>query len=141
MTARADSDLYVPLLGVRFARGGRDPRSGLDCIGVVRAYLERLHGALPPDAFPLDETAPGAWAESSGRWEPLGADLSRVTRRGDVVLSSSEHGPHVAALVYDRAPRLLLSASLARGTYTIPLARMSPLGSLVGCYRLRLSSP
>lgn len=143
MRAREASKLYQDLLGVRFVDGGRDPKTGLDCLGVVRVYLSRVR-LVPPGAFPLDRTGTSAadalgWVESdcSVWWDRIGDGPLAATKLGDVVFSVANALPHVAVLVYDRAPRLLLSSSIQRGTYTLPLERAHVQGEIVGVYRLR----
>lgn len=39
------------LIGIPFIEGGRDPRVGLDCLGLARLAAERLVGADTPDDY------------------------------------------------------------------------------------------
>lgn len=141
------SRFYQDLLGRKFVDGGRDPATGLDCLGVVRAYLSRVRAQLPPDAFPLDQTETTAgealgWLEGCAArwWDRLGDSPLDARLLGDVVFTLAGRDikrPHVSVLVYPVHPKLLLSATIHRGTYTIPLDRALVGRELIGVYRLR----
>jgi len=146
MRASEFSRLYQDLIGIRFVDGGRDPAKGLDCLGVVRTYLGRVRRHVPADAFPSDKTETSSdealeWVEAgSSRWWDFVGDSPRdAILHGDVLftIGKRDSRPHVSVLVYPAHPKLLLSAALNRGVYTIPLDRTLVQGDLVGVYRLR----
>lgn len=71
------------LVGTRFRLGGRDPATGLDCIGLLAAALGAGGTALPA-GYPLRIADPARWLP-----DPAGlgfAAASGPVRPGDVVL-------------------------------------------------------
>ncbi|HRI06211.1 MAG TPA: hypothetical protein PKW35_00270 [Nannocystaceae bacterium] len=145
-SAREFTRLYQDLLRVRFVTGGRDPATGLDCLGVVQVYLSRVRASVPAEAFPLD--LPGSadgimgWLEGEAAkwWEFVGDSPHSAILAGDVVLSmqgKTRSLPHVAVLCYPATPKLLLSASKHSGVFTLPLERAEQHGAILGVYRLR----
>jgi len=75
------------LLGVPFRLHGRDPATGLDCIGLVLSVLERaghrsLNG-LAPEAYSIRG---GSIARFATAMLQAGLRPARMARAGDVVL-------------------------------------------------------
>lgn len=93
------------IIGVPWIEGGRDQRTGLDCLGVVLLVLERMGmPAFDPWATlqeawrngwrQIDEAVPDGWTRL-----PRGAGL----RPGDIVITQSEGQPsHVVIVIEDR---------------------------------------
>jgi cell wall-associated NlpC family hydrolase len=79
------ADAAASFLGVRFRLHGRDPATGLDCIGLLAVSLERLGIATrPPTGYGLRNARIDRWVTGN-----LPASLSLVSdavRRGDVLL-------------------------------------------------------
>ncbi len=70
------------LVGVRFRLHGRDPASGLDCVGVVALALRAGgHEGPVPDGYPLRCGSAAAYREC---WDGLAA--ADGARPGDVLL-------------------------------------------------------
>lgn len=145
-SAREFTRLYQDLLRVPFQEGGRDPRRGLDCLGVVMVYLARIRSVVPLDAFPSEHPSSVAevtdWLEGahSRWWDRVGDSPTNAILAGDVVFSLNGRTralPHVAVLCYPATPKLLLSASKHTGVFTLPLERAGQHGEVLGVYRLR----
>jgi cell wall-associated NlpC family hydrolase len=108
------------LIGTPWVEGGRDPESGLDCLGVALVVLERMGlpsfdpWAVWADAWRhgwrnLEEAIPPGWSRL-----PHGAGL----RPGDVVITQSEGQPtHIVVVVEDRR---VVSAMKGRGVVLLP---------------------
>lgn len=80
MTAEAFAAAAAALVGAPFRLGGRDPSTGLDCVGVVACAL----GAAAPEGYALRNSAIArhlGFAQSAGLVPATGA-----LQRGDVVL-------------------------------------------------------
>lgn len=92
---------YTDLLGCRWAKGGHDPHSGLDCLGVVAIILERL--GLAPDRYAVLNYAP------SLEYVEVGQSWKDATKPGDIFYACPPGGsPHVSILV---RKKLALTAS------------------------------
>lgn len=147
MRASDFSRLYQDLLGVRFVDGGRDPATGLDCLGAARVYLSRVRQHVPDGAFPTHQpdasaAAALAWVDQdcSTWWDRIGDTPRAAMLHGDVVFTIGAKEPcrpHVSVLVYPAVPKLLLSAAPGRGVFTLPLDRCLRAAMLIGVYRLR----
>lgn len=79
------ADAAAALIGTRFRLHGRDPATGLDCVGLVHASLAAIGGApVAPAAYTLRNLSVApliAFASRSGLVAATGP-----TRRGDVIL-------------------------------------------------------
>jgi cell wall-associated NlpC family hydrolase len=101
------------LIGCRFRLHGRDPETGLDCVGVVACALSSF-GACPvvPGGYGLRNLSVNHWlplAEQSGLMlthSPL--------QRGDVVLINLAHSQHHLAIVCDAQHVVHAHAGLRR---------------------------
>ena len=64
------ADAAESLIGTRFRLNGRDPASGLDCVGLVAVSLKIIGiNSRPPEGYRLRNPAPERWlkfAEISG---------------------------------------------------------------------------
>lgn len=139
---------FDDLIGIPFLDGGQSS-AGTNCAGVGRMALERMGAVLRPEDLPVTDgalvRACVALASSPGdsAWEHLGAEVGLARALGDLVLSRSAEGSHVAVMV-DTERRICLSACapierggevLRRGeTFACPARRIS---GVVGVYRLR----
>lgn len=105
---------YADLIGLPYKPGGSNER-GADCVGVGRMALERMGAPLEGGDLPLDETdlwaslADLAASPSESPWILLGPETAAATRLGDIVLSQTKDGAHVAVLVCERR-RIVLTA-------------------------------
>ncbi len=120
-------------IGTRFRLHGRDPATGLDCIGLVAASLAAIgRAAMPPQAYALRNLAIERW---------LGhAALSGLARtdgpvmRGDVLLvqpSPVQHHLMIAAsagaVIHAHAGlRRVVRQPLAPGTIIAARWRLAP---------------
>jgi cell wall-associated NlpC family hydrolase len=108
------------IIGVPWIEGGRDPSSGLDCLGVVLLVLERMGlpsfdpWAVWADAWrrgwrQIEQAVPDGWSRLSD---------GALLRPGDVVITQSEgHPTHVVIVVEDRR---VVSAMKGRGVVLLP---------------------
>lgn len=108
------------LIGVPWIEGGRDPKQGLDCLGVVLEVLERM--GLP--AFDPWAAWQGAWrrgwrniAEAiPDGWERLERGTGLLP--GDVVIVEQDGVPtHVVIVIGDRR---VVSAMKRQGVVLLP---------------------
>ncbi|MAY20468.1 MAG: hypothetical protein CL955_07605 [Erythrobacteraceae bacterium] len=78
-------------MGTPFRLHGRDPRTGLDCVGLVHASLVKTgRRSTPPEGYRLRNTDPSRWfdfAEYSGLCRVSGPVV-----RGDVLLIKAAPG-------------------------------------------------
>ena len=106
---------YADLIGIPFKDGGAS-KQGANCVGIGRLALERLGAVLAPGDLPLTPEALVASvlaleADPSGSaWEHIGDHPDAATQLGDVVVSRSGGGSHVAVLV-DASRRIVLTAA------------------------------
>lgn len=83
-------------LDVPFRLHGRDPATGLDCVGLVAAALERCgHPVTPPQGYTLRSLDLAPLLQSAGQ-----SGLTEVRQNGDIVL----------AAVHSLQPHLLMAA-------------------------------
>lgn len=105
---------YADLVGIPFADGGAS-LEGANCVGVGRLAFERMSVKLPPGALPLTDSELAAALASliaspeDSPWVVAGANTEAATRLGDVVLSQTPEGSHVAVLV-DEVRRVAITA-------------------------------
>lgn len=105
---------YSDLIGLPYEPGGATAK-GCDCVGVGSLALKRMNAPLHPGDLPLSETdlqaslheLAGGSEESP--WEQVGLATGDATRLGDIVLSETPDGSHIAVLV-DEARRIALTA-------------------------------
>ena len=126
--------VYADLLRVAFADRGRDPKTGLDCFGLVLEVLRRL-GRPAPDDVPYSSLAPGdatARGRATGAWEEI-VD----PEPGEVVLGQlvdPVHPDHVGILV---SADEVLHITEAAGAVIEPLSRWRDREWLRGFFRPR----
>ena len=101
------------LIGTRFRLHGRDPASGLDCIGLVAASLAAIgRTPMPPEGYALRNLAIQRWlghARRSGL-EPAQGPV----RRGDVLLVQPSPVQHHLLVASDPAHVVHAHAGLGR---------------------------
>lgn len=102
------------LVGAPFRLHGRDPASGVDCVGLVACALAAT-GAQPvaPVGYGLRNLGIGQWlplAERSGLVPATGEAL----RRGDVVLITLAHCQHHLVIATDSRSVIHAHAGLRR---------------------------
>jgi len=119
----ADLTLRVP--GIPWVAGGRDPETGLDCFGLMLLVVRRRFSDAPELALDPWRDGPRAAADDyfarfASRWRRLGADRALATQAGDIILTTSEEGPHVSTL-FDAPSRRVITASVHRGVRWLPL--------------------
>jgi hypothetical protein len=141
--------LYADLLRAPYKEGGRDPKTGIDCLGVVWEILRRIHGdevlhrftdypvTLAPD--PEASALRAHLYTLRDDWVLLSNDEICYSKSlvGDVVLQmigSAHDTPHVSVVVWNTEPVTLLTAHRARGVVAVP-ARQAQ--NIVAVYRLR----
>ena len=105
---------YSDLIGLPYEPGGSSAK-GYDCVGVGSIVLQRMDAPLEPGDLPLSEgDLQASLHELSGTpgespWEYIGMMAHAATRLGDIVLSETPDGSHIAVLV-DEARRIALTA-------------------------------
>ncbi len=105
------ADAATGLIGSRFRLHGRDPATGLDCVGVVVAALAAT-GASPhaPTGYGLRNLAVGQWLHFAAR-SGL-AESSGPIRSGDVLLIALGHCQHHLAIAADETSVIHAHAGL-----------------------------
>lgn len=101
------------LIGCRFRLHGRDPDTGLDCVGVVGCALSSS-GVRPvvPGGYGLRNLSVNQWlplAEQSGL-----VPANDPLQRGDIVLVDLAHSQHHLAIVLDAQHVVHAHAGLRR---------------------------
>ena len=102
MSQIALADAAIDLIGCRFRLHGRDPATGLDCVGVVAAAMAAT-GANPqtPIGYGLRNLAVGHWLHFAAR---SGLEVSPgPVRTGDVLLIALGHCQHHLAVAADES--------------------------------------
>lgn len=131
--------MYLDLLGVPYLLHGRLPR-GLDCSTLAEEVLTRL-GMTPPVTSPFRvPNCSGELGEfeeylvaQAEQLEPLGTDLRRATKPGDLVLTAPRGVAAGRGMWVLAEPGLFLTAQprvgvVAHGLETILRARPQILG-------------
>ena len=86
----------LQFIDVPFRLHGRDPQTGLDCVGLVAAAMQRCgHPVTPPQGYALRTLDLAPFLHSASQ-----SGLSQVRRHGDVVLVA----------VHSLQPHLLIAA-------------------------------
>lgn len=122
----------MTLVGTPFRLHGRDPATGLDCVGLVAAALARA-GAKPiaPTGYGLRNLGIGQWlplAEQSGL-----VRVSDAIRAGDVLLIALAHSQHHLVIAADLARVVHAHAGLRR----VVLQPHDPTWRASACWRFR----
>lgn len=105
---------FDDLIGIPFLDGGQSD-AGANCVGVGRMALERMGATLEPGDLPLTDEAllsacaALASAPALSPWDYLGGHVGAATLLGDLVLSRTREGTHVAVMV-DTGRRLCITA-------------------------------
>lgn len=140
--------LFGDLVGLPYVAGGSS-EEGCDCIGIGRMALERMGAPLEEGDLPVTEG--DLWAnierligDESSPWEEVGSDSTSARLLGDMLLSQTPDGAHVAVLV-DEVRKIALTACPAlyaedgemtrEGRTFACAARRIP--GVVGVYRLK----
>jgi cell wall-associated NlpC family hydrolase len=109
----AVAEAALGLVGCRFRLHGRDPRSGLDCVGLVHAALTAAGGQpAAPQGYALRNLAADPWlgfAAQSGL-----APASGPTRPGDILLLALGFAQHHLVIVVDEGSVVHAHAGLRR---------------------------
>jgi len=120
---------YRDLLEIKWAEGGEDSATGLDCVGALKIAYARGGHVLAPADMPREWTAE---TELPSPWRFLGASSVIASELLDVILSHGERGYHVSCLV-DERNRLVLTSTKEHGVHSLPVRRVQ---GIVGVYRL-----
>lgn len=130
-------------VGVPWKHQGRDPATGIDCVGLVVLYLRQL-GIEPDDRADYGPDPDGSlWAEICrclGAPVATGRGSAREARAGDVVvLEFTSRAPRHVGIVseFQGAPHLIHadSAKTVRKVVEIPLDRRWA-SRIVGVWRI-----
>ena len=101
------------LIGTRFRLHGRDPASGLDCIGLVHASLMQIdRESRPPAGYRLRNSDPARWfayALDSGFRETFDSPLP-----GDILLIEPGPGQQHLLIVENHFAAIHAHAGLGR---------------------------
>lgn len=120
----------VDLIGLRYASGGTDRRTGVDCLWIVREVAGRLFEDLDPCEIPISEDEAQAalerWRDGSTRWRVAGRRWFEATKLGDVLVGSQEGHPW-CAIVIDERGRFAVSANAKRGVFRAPIRSLEGL--------------
>lgn len=120
----------IDWLGIPFVSGGRDRATGMDCLGVVVAYM-RAHGATIPDtpALHLRELAP----EFLAAWEHIG-NAGPFAPFDVLVVKGTWAFLHVGVVT----PRGgVLTSNETYGSVCVPLAVFMRNGDILEAYKCR----
>lgn len=139
---------FRDLVGIPFLDCGESPE-GASCVGVCRMALARMGAVLEPADLPLTEEAAAASCAAiqdrpeQSAWEFLGAAVGHARALGDLVMSRTSRGSHVAVIV-DTDRRLAITACAATDrdghvvrtgvTYVCATRRIR---GVLGVYRLK----
>lgn len=121
---------FEDLIGLRYRFGGRDPRTGIDCLWISGQVLRRIFPNLDPSELPADGTEAEALMERADRgahiWRLVPKGMSLL--RGDLLygLRGSEHAAYCGVIVDPCGP-LLMTAMPEHGSIRIPLRRLRGL--------------
>lgn len=135
MTGGALARAAQSLAGVRFRLHGRDPATGLDCVGLLEAAL-RLAGrdCTLPRGYPLRVIASADWLPDVARWGF--APAAGLARPGDVVLIAPAAGQVHLAIAAGDGAWVHAHAGLRR----VVIAPQRPDGTLLHHWRLTPAS-
>ncbi len=100
-------------VGVPFRLHGHDPRTGLDCVGLVTASLEAIgHAADPPRGYGLRNSSITNWLDHA-QLSGLVVAKGSITP-GDVLLVRSGPGQHHLMIAQSAASVIHAHAGLRR---------------------------
>lgn len=119
------------LVGTRFRLHGRDPRFGLDCVGLVAAALERCGGpARAPTGYALRQSDIAAHLP----FAPIAGFLpaSGPARRGDLLLLRPGPAQYHLAIARDAVGIVHAHAGLRR----VVVQPLAPAQSIARLWRL-----
>lgn len=101
------------LVGCRFRLHGRDPATGLDCIGLVHAALANTGGRpVAPRGYGLRNIAVDPWLVFAAESGLVAAD--GPIRAGDVLLLALGYGQHHLVIAIDAVSVVHAHAGLRR---------------------------
>lgn len=132
MTGHALATAAADLVGVRFRLHGRDPRHGLDCIGLLGAALARIGRPIAlPDDYPLRLARPDDWLPDCAACGFALAELPCAP--GDVVLLRPAVAQAHLAIAGHDGTWVHAHAGLRR----VVIAPVRPVGQILHHWRLR----
>ncbi len=101
------------LIGTPFCLHGRDPASGLDCVGLVHASLAAIgHQGQSPEGYALRTIDPQRWFACAHDYGLVKAHGS--IRAGDVILTSPGPGQSHLAIAESEISAIHAHAGLRR---------------------------
>lgn len=132
-TAERTAVELVDLIGLRYAPGGTDRRTGVDCLWVVREVAGRIFEDLDPLELPLSEPEARAaldrWRDGQARWHIAGRRWFEGTKLGDVLIGTQDGHPW-CAIVVDERGRFAASANAERGVFRAPIRSLEGLEAI-----------
>lgn len=100
-------------VGCRFRLHGRDPQTGLDCIGLVHAALTAVGCApVPPSGYGLRNLAVAAWLPAAAQSGLVAAH--GPIRAGDILLIGLGYAQHHLVIALDAVSVVHAHAGLRR---------------------------
>jgi len=136
---------WIDLLGTPWKRFGKTREEGMCCATVSQEILRRCGHAFDPDFLLLPRSGAHRcqadrsstdldYAESLARYYTLlGKSAWEATRRGDLVLSMSEHRGGALFVLVEPSKGTFLTASHRRGVVSVP---RRAIRNIIGVYRL-----
>lgn len=116
------------LEGIRYLRGGRDPREGVDCLWASRMALTLIFEDFEARELPMtaDEEAEALAAirGAQSRWKCVGGSAAAARRIGDLIYGRHANGTTFVAVLVDQVGMIALTAIPERGVCKIPLRRL-----------------
>lgn len=112
------------LEGLRYAPGGTDPATGVDCLWASRKALERVWRDFEPGELPITpeeiEAALAPAASHTAEWR----EVPRATRLGDLIHGHLADGHAYIAVLVDESGGVAITANPKRGVFLCPVRRL-----------------
>lgn len=128
---------YLDLLRVPYARRGFDPKTGLNCFGMLLEWFRRR--GYPEPALPWGssddalEAAAMSWSQDAGAWTWLGSRVGAASQIDDVAVTRSELAPLGCAVLVSLCPKLFLTSLPGHGGIVLKPRQIE--GSVVSVVR------
>jgi len=124
----------VDLIGLRYASGGTDRRTGVDCLWIVREVAMRIFPDFDPLEIPISEPEARAaldrWRDGDARWHVAGRRWFEADRPGLVLWGTTENGHPWCAITIDERGRFAVSANEERGVFRAPVRSLEGLEAI-----------
>lgn len=123
---------FDDLMDLKYRKGGKNPKTGVDCLWVARTVLSRMIEDFPPSAMPMDRSEVDQAIKSAIEGHCGWKKITWPERAGDVVFGLQENEEAFVAVLVDPVGRNVITCVPEHGVCLVPYRK---LRGVIGCVR------